>query len=122
MKWKPLFLVVLVLAATTLSACGGVGTGVLRGQVLVFSPVHVLGSPPASTRPTARFAITVEAKMHGRLVASQRVLPGGAFRFVLAPGSYVVSISQEVVPGNCGTPVTIRSGHTTNMDVQCSLP
>lgn len=120
-KWKPPILLVLVVAGATLSACAGSGTGVLQGQVLVFSPVVSPGKPP-DLRPTASFTTTVEAKMHGRLVASQRVLPGGVFRIALNPGSYVVGISQEVVPGNCDAPVTIHSHHTTDMDVRCSLP
>jgi len=120
---KPITLPILVLAAgSILSGCAGGPPGVVQGQILVFSPVVHPGTPPTSTRPTARFTTSVDVRANRGLLGSQRVLPGGSFRFVLPPGSYVLSISQEVEPGNCETPVTIRSGYTTDMDVRCSLP
>jgi len=120
---KLTILPILVLAAaSTLSACAGESPGVVQGQILVFNPVVHPGTQPTSTPPTASFTTSVDARAHGNLVASQRVLPGESFRFALPPGSYVLSISQEVEPGDCDTTVTIRSGHTTDLDVRCSLP
>jgi hypothetical protein len=106
-----------VAAALLLSGCSS-GSGVVEGHVLIFSPG---GVHPGSTTtvPIARFTSTVEAKRDGRVVASDTVLPGHRFRFVLPPGNYTFTATGAY---NCGALVSVNAGRRSTVDVRCVEP
>jgi len=102
--WFQLIAVVVAIAVST-EGCGS-STGIVQGRVLVFLPI-------------ARFSSTVEAARGKRIVARERVLPGAQFHFVLAPGTYVLSVTG--VPF-CRTQIRIVAERTTEAYVRCVEP
>ena len=113
--WLQLIVVVAAIALST-EGCGS-ATGIAQGRVLVFSPVPHPGV--TTTLPVARFSSTVVAKSATLVVARDKVPPGAQFHFVLAPGSYVLSVAG--VPF-CRSHIRIVAGRTSQENVRCIEP
>lgn len=118
-----------LLVVLLVSACGGEArvvsshTGVVQGFVRVFG-----GGPIEPTPlPISTFSARVEVKTNDRVVATQQTPPRHKFDFSLPVGKYVLSVQlddqsyvKSVGPLFCNeSPVTIRSGHNTSVDVTC---
>jgi hypothetical protein len=53
------------------------------------------------------------------VVAVQKVPSAGQFHFVLPPGTYKLSVIQDMT---CHAQVALRSGSTTRVNVRCIEP
>jgi hypothetical protein len=120
---------ILALVVVTVSACGAESkvvdnhTGVAQGFVRVF------GGGPFEPRPLpiSTFSARVEVKARNRVVETQQTPPRHEFDFSLPTGRYILSAQlddrsyvKSVGPLDCNdSPFTIRSGHTTSVDVTC---
>jgi hypothetical protein len=115
-RWCILITAVLALLALSTEGCSD-STGIVQGQVLVFSPVPHPGT--TTTLPVARFESTVEAQHGAQIVAREQVAPGAQFRFSLATGTY--DLTATGVPF-CHARATIVAGQTINVNVRCVEP
>jgi hypothetical protein len=120
---------ILVLVVLPVSACGGQArvvsshTGVVKGVVRAFG-----GGPLEPTPiPKSTFSARVEVRANNRVMATQQTPPGHRYDFSLPVGKYILRVQlddqsylKNVGPLFCNdSPVTIRSGHTTRIDVIC---
>jgi hypothetical protein len=127
--WQRVLLSFLVLVVLSVSACNGgtsvvrSNTGVVQGFVRVFD-----GGPIEPTPlPLSPFSARVEVKANNRVVAAKQAPPGHEFHFSLPMGQYVLSADindkgyeRRVGPLFCNASrATIRSGHTTSIDLKC---
>ena len=101
----------------TLAAGCGNSDGLVRGHVLVLSPVDHPGS--TTTVPVARFPSTVLVEQGKRFVARQEVVPGAQFHFSLPSGFY--DFTATGVPF-CHASATIVAGQVTIVNVRCVEP
>jgi hypothetical protein len=117
MKRAALLCAVGVLLSLALSSCGS-STASVQGYVVDYGAAAPIGTT-TTTLPLAGMTATVQAKSAGKVVAVQKVPPGGQFHFVLPPGTYTFRVIEYMF---CDGHVTLHSGTTTHINVVCVEP
>jgi len=101
MRASPVFLLLFALGCTGRAASLDPDTGIdVQVSLWPVDPVEIAGQP-SRTRPAVD-ALVVVRDASGREVADDRTGADGSARFLLAPGSYVVSV--EECPGAMSLP------------------
>jgi len=101
-----------VVAAVVLGVCvAGCSPGPAADGVLTGRAAACVG--PGGMKPPAR----VDVFRGGRLVATEVVPGGGIYRFVLAPGRYMVSNTGVPEPGRPQQAASVAVGSTVHIDI-----
>jgi len=106
-----------LLVPLALCSCGS-PTASVQGHVVRYGPVP----PTAGTTTTVPLSgsnSTVQVAIAGKIVAVQKVRPGGQFYFALPPGTYQIGVVQDIT---CHARVVLRSGTITHSNVVCVEP
>jgi hypothetical protein len=106
-----------LLLPLALCSCGS-STASVQGYVVRYGPVAPIAGT-ATTLPLSSSSSTVQVTSSGRIVADQKVTPGGKFHFALPPGTYRIGVAQDMT---CHAHVALQSGTITHRNVVCVEP